>query len=41
MERIGLSGNGPDLLGSGGIGIVQFIAAIPAIMYIDRLGILR
>ncbi|KAL5531871.1 hypothetical protein ACEPAF_5434 [Sanghuangporus sanghuang] len=38
MERIGVIGDGADLLGSGGIGIVQFFAVVPAIIYIDRLG---
>ena len=38
MERIGLGGDTAELIGSGGVGIVQFLAAIPAVMYIDRLG---
>ncbi|THG95542.1 hypothetical protein EW145_g7939 [Phellinidium pouzarii] len=38
MQRIGLEGDTPELLGSGGVGIVQFIAVVPAIIYIDRLG---
>lgn len=38
MERIGLEGDTAKLIGSGGVGIVQFLAVIPAIMYIDRLG---
>lgn len=36
MERIGITGG--ELSGSGGIGIIQFLAVIPAIIYIDRLG---
>ena len=38
MKRIGLDGDVLELLGSGGIGIVQFLAVIPAILYIDRIG---
>ncbi|KAH8110541.1 general substrate transporter [Phellopilus nigrolimitatus] len=38
MRRIGLEGDTAELLGSGGIGIVQFLAVVPAILYIDRLG---
>lgn len=38
MRRIGLQGDILELLGSGGIGIVQFLAVIPAILYIDRVG---
>lgn len=38
MRRIGLQGDIVELLGSGGIGIVQFVAVVPAILYIDRLG---
>ena len=38
MMRIGLDGDVLELLGSGGIGIVQFLAVIPAILYIDRIG---
>ncbi|EJD08214.1 general substrate transporter [Fomitiporia mediterranea MF3/22] len=38
MARIGLDGDTAELIGSGGVGIVQFLAVVPAIMYIDRLG---
>ena len=38
MKRIGLDGDVLELLGSGGIGIVQFLAVVPAILYIDRIG---
>ncbi|PCH36570.1 general substrate transporter [Wolfiporia cocos MD-104 SS10] len=35
---LGLQGDGVNLLVSGGIGIVQFLAVLPAIVFIDRLG---
>ncbi|KAG5635235.1 hypothetical protein H0H81_011968 [Sphagnurus paluster] len=38
IRSIGLRGDTVTLLASGGIGIVQFLAVIPAILYIDRLG---
>jgi hypothetical protein len=40
MRRIGLGGNSASaaLAGAGGIGIVQFLAVFPAILYIDKLG---
>lgn len=38
IRSVGLQGDTVTLLVSGGIGIVQFIAVIPAIIYIDRLG---
>ncbi|KAJ7194881.1 general substrate transporter [Mycena pura] len=38
VRSIGLQGDTVGLLVSGGIGIVQFLAVGPAIMYIDRLG---
>lgn len=38
MKRIGLQGDTVELLGSGLIGIVQFIAVIPAILSIDKIG---
>lgn len=38
MRRIGLEGESAELWGSGVIGIVQFLAVLPAILYIDRLG---
>ncbi|TDL13683.1 general substrate transporter [Rickenella mellea] len=38
MYSLGLRGDTITLLGSGGVGIVQFLAVLPAILYIDRLG---
>ena len=38
MHQIGLGGDTIELIGSGAIGIVQFIAVVPAILFIDRLG---
>jgi hypothetical protein len=38
MTRIGLEGETTELVGSGFVNIIQLLAAIPAIMYIDRLG---
>ncbi|KAJ6493163.1 general substrate transporter [Mycena sanguinolenta] len=38
VRSIGLQGDTVGLLVSGGIGIVQFLAVGPAIVYIDRLG---
>ncbi|KAJ2912167.1 hypothetical protein MD484_g8244, partial [Candolleomyces efflorescens] len=38
VQSIGLEGDTVSLLVSGGIGIVQFLAVLPAILYIDRLG---
>ena len=38
MHEIGLQGDSVTLLVSGGIGIVQFLAVLPTIIYIDRLG---
>lgn len=38
MLAIGLRGDTITLLGSGGIGIVQFIAVFPAIVFIDKWG---
>ena len=38
MHKIGLGSDAVDLIGSGGIGIVQFIAVIPAIAIIDKIG---
>jgi len=38
VRSIGLSGDTLSLLVSGGIGIIQFLAVLPAIFYIDRLG---
>lgn len=38
IQEIGLKGDTVSLVVSGGIGIVQFIAVLPAIVYIDRVG---
>lgn len=38
IQSIGLKGDTVTLVVSGGIGIVQFIAVFPAIIYIDRWG---
>jgi hypothetical protein len=38
IREIGLEGDTVSLVVSGGIGIVQFIAVLPAIAYIDSLG---
>ena len=38
MHSIGLRGDSITLLVSGGIGIVQLLAVLPAIVYIDRWG---
>jgi len=38
VRSIGLSGDTLSLLVSGGIGIIQFLAVLPAIFYVDRLG---
>ncbi|KIM71935.1 hypothetical protein PILCRDRAFT_830062 [Piloderma croceum F 1598] len=38
VKSIGLRGDTVTLMVSGGIGIIQFIAVLPAIIYIDRLG---
>lgn len=41
MERIGFGGGDSTaaaLAGAGGIGIVQALAVVPAIMYIDSIG---
>ena len=38
MRRLGLEGESAELWGSGVIGIVQFLAVLPTILYIDRLG---
>ncbi|KAH8087784.1 general substrate transporter [Cristinia sonorae] len=38
MHEIGLQGDTVTLLVSGGIGIVQFLAVFPTIIYIDSLG---
>jgi len=38
IKSIGLRGDSVTLMVSGGIGIVQFLAVIPAILYIDKWG---
>jgi hypothetical protein len=38
VRSIGLRGNTVTLVASGGIGVVQFVAVVPAILFIDRLG---
>jgi MFS family permease len=38
FEQLGLVGNTQSLLATGVVGIVMFIATIPAVLYIDRLG---
>jgi sugar porter (SP) family MFS transporter len=38
FQQIGLVGNTQSLLATGVVGIVMFIATIPAVLYIDQLG---
>jgi hypothetical protein len=38
MRDLGLNGSTVNLLVAGGINIVQFLAVIPAILYIDQWG---
>jgi len=38
MKVLGMQGDTVTLMVSGGIGIVQFLAVLPAIVYIDKLG---
>ncbi|OJT05650.1 High-affinity glucose transporter HXT2 [Trametes pubescens] len=38
MHSLGMQGEAATLLSAGGIGIVQFLAVLPAIAFIDRLG---
>ncbi|RPD57674.1 general substrate transporter [Lentinus tigrinus ALCF2SS1-7] len=38
MRSLGLQGDSVTLMSAGGIGIVQFFAVLPAIVFIDRLG---
>ncbi|KAF1913131.1 general substrate transporter [Ampelomyces quisqualis] len=38
FNQLGLTGNTTSLLATGVVGIVMFIATIPAVLYIDRLG---
>lgn len=41
MRELGLQGESVTLTVSGGIGIVQFLAVLPAIVFIDRIGVPR
>jgi hypothetical protein len=38
MRRLGFNGSTVNLLVAGGINVVQFLAVLPAILYIDKLG---
>jgi hypothetical protein len=38
VQSIGLNADTVGLVVSGGIGVVMFLAVVPAILYIDRLG---
>ncbi|KAI4703463.1 hypothetical protein J4E89_010039 [Alternaria sp. Ai002NY15] len=38
FQDLGLSGNSINLLATGVVGIVMFLATIPAVMYVDKLG---
>ncbi|RMZ69333.1 quinate transport [Pyrenophora seminiperda CCB06] len=38
FSGLGLSGNSVNLLATGVVGIVMFLATIPAVMYVDKLG---
>ncbi|KAI0753157.1 general substrate transporter [Daedaleopsis nitida] len=38
MHSLGLQGDAVTLMSAGGIGIVQFLAVLPAIVFIDRVG---
>ncbi|VDB84805.1 unnamed protein product [Peniophora sp. CBMAI 1063] len=38
MRALGLGGGAIDLMVAGGVNVVQFIAVLPAILYIDRWG---
>ena len=38
MGELGLQGDSVTLMVSGGIGVVQFVAVLPVIILIDRLG---
>lgn len=39
VESIGMRGDTVTLLVSGGIGIIQFLAVFPAIIFLDRWGV--
>ncbi|EKD12585.1 quinate permease [Drepanopeziza brunnea f. sp. 'multigermtubi' MB_m1] len=38
FQNLGLSGNTVSLLATGVVGVVMFLATIPSVLYIDRLG---
>lgn len=38
FNKLGMSSNAVSLLATGVVGIVMFIATIPAVMYVDKLG---
>lgn len=38
FKKLGMSGNTVQLLATGVVGIVQFIATIPSVLYVDKLG---
>jgi MFS family permease len=38
FSQLGLSGNTINLLATGVVGIVMFLATIPAVLYVDKLG---
>lgn len=38
FNKLGMSSNATSLLATGVVGIVMFIATIPAVMYVDKLG---
>jgi MFS family permease len=38
FKQLGLEGNTTSLLATGVVGIVMFLATIPAVLYIDRVG---
>jgi len=40
MRSLGLNGKTVDLLVAGGVNVVQFLAVLPAILYIDKWGVL-
>ena len=39
MRSLGLNGKTVDLLVAGGVNVVQFLAVLPAILYIDKWGV--
>jgi hypothetical protein len=38
MRSLGFNGSTVNLLVAGGVNVVQFLAVLPAILYIDKLG---